>query len=194
MAGLLLIGLIALLGLRSFAIVSTDHRGPGPETTPYGVLAEAIVGAGNARAIDTGTGNIVVLIDASAGALGSEQRERLADLFEAVTPDRAVLIQSVDTIGLSTPHITLAERLEIAALLIAAGLCAWILLSLSGKVTVVRMPIHTPNPTVRAETAPPSPSRPSGIALQRAVRFAKSEPEKTAAVIRSWMNDLSQSA
>ncbi|MEO0881270.1 MAG: hypothetical protein AAFY34_00940 [Pseudomonadota bacterium] len=190
MTGALFVLAVGALFLRFATNDSAQYQ--HTPSSPYTALAETFVGAGNVRVGDTGSGDIIVLLntDRQAGRNDPAITQDITDMIEAMAPGRSVTIKDAPfsrTSAISSEPIFI---LEILALILMSGISGWLFIALQRRRQMVPADdpvpandiVPRPSALVTALAKPASP-------IDKAADFAERQPARTADIITGWLSD-----
>ncbi|MEM6412431.1 MAG: hypothetical protein AAF683_12935 [Pseudomonadota bacterium] len=189
---------IALFVLSASALLlrllseTSNPNAPLVPSSPYETVAETFVGAGNVRIGDSGTGDLVVLLNSNQPSQRktANAAERITEIIQSMAPDRSVTVSTANFADQTFTAPGASYLFELVILVTLAGISGWLSLDLyrrkrtvsfsDPKAVIDSVPHVTPAVTRLAKPA---------SSTEKAAAVAKHQPEKTAKIIASWLNE-----
>ncbi|MEM6901366.1 MAG: hypothetical protein AAF583_16555 [Pseudomonadota bacterium] len=179
------------LFLRLLSEVSNPHT-PLPPSSPYEIVAETFVGPGNARIGDSGTGDLVVLLNSNQPGERNiaNATDRITEIIQGMTPGRSVTVSTANFADQEFTTPDASYLFELVILIALAGISGWLSLDLYR----LKRTVSFSDPKAANDSVPhvaPTVTRLAKPAssTEKAVAVAKHQPEKTAEIIAGWLNE-----
>ncbi|MEM7660735.1 MAG: hypothetical protein AAF292_00695 [Pseudomonadota bacterium] len=187
--GILFVLSVVALVLR---VVAGDPSPSASKTnSPYISLAETLVGEGNVRIGDTGTGDIVVLLNSDRQtAETASDAKQITAIIQSMAPGRAVSVTEANftprSIG-AAGFLFFAECLTLFAISVLSGLL-FVAVQRRRLVAPVADPVPA-NDVISRPHTPPTTLAKAASSLDKAAEFAEHQPARTAEIITGWLRD-----
>ena len=188
-----LAGLILALAA-TLLVIHVQSTGLAPsadtQTSPYAPLLERLAGPGEVQVGDSGSGQIVILLNRSVAESQPGLASDLSAIVQAMAPNRDIMIRAADFAAPATDAMSVLEWVMTVGLFLMAALSAGLLASL----LQITRSVLDEEPVPANDTAPPPaiPVTPPAGPVGQASDLAQRNPTRTAAILKRWLAEDDQ--